>query len=150
MSRLPERGHTIDADLFHRFPCWFEIVTGVKFLGIFCQHLANGPGDGQSIISIHVDFTYTVLDAPLDFFYRNSPGLPNFPAELIYDVLQMLRDGRATMHHQVGIRKSLVNLFDTIHVQHITIGLAGKFISAVTGSKGDGDCINTCGCDELF
>ena len=53
------------------------------------------------------------------------------------------------MHYQVGIGNARIDLFDPVDRQNVSGRWAGKFVSSVTGTASDGQCIHLCRLDEL-
>ena len=99
MTGLTKSGDASNANLFHCFPRRLKVVAWVEFLGRLGKHLAYGSCDCQTIVGVDIHFANAVLDAALDFFDGNSPGLLELAAKLIDDVLQLLRNATTSVHH---------------------------------------------------
>src|SRR6185503_15059939 len=98
LAGLAKCHHAVDADFLHGGTRWLHVVARVEFFGRLCQNFADRAGQCQTVIGIDVDFPDTVFDSSLDLLDRDSPGRLNLAAILIDNVLQVLRDGRATVH----------------------------------------------------
>jgi hypothetical protein len=123
---------------FHGFTRGLHVIARVESLGLFYEHLADRAGHSHAVVGVDVDLADAVLDTALDLFHGNAERRTHLSAVLIDDVLQVLRHARRTVHHQVGVGKLLIDLFNPLHYQHFAGGLLAELVRAVAGA--DGDC----------
>ena len=53
------------------------------------------------------------------------------------------------MHHQMGTRNPRIDFLDTVDGEDVAGRWTGKFVGAVAGTTGDGQCIDVCILDKL-
>src|SRR5687768_17971348 len=103
----------------------------------------------QSDIGIDIDLTYPVLDAFLDFLYRNTIGFFHLSAIFTDDVEPILGHGTGTMHDQMGIGNACMNFLYALDGENIPRWFARKLVCPVGGADSDRQCVYARLLDEV-
>jgi uncharacterized protein YaiI (UPF0178 family) len=98
-------------------------LRGSNSPGLSVQHLADLAGHRHAVVGVDVDLAHAVLDAALDLLDRHAPGLRHLAAELVDDVLQVLRHRGRAVHHQMRVGQLAVDFLDHVHRQDVAVGL---------------------------
>ena len=124
-------------------------LTWIEVLWILCQVTTCRTSRSHAQVSVDVHFAHAVLDAFNDLSNRYAVSLWHRAAELIDDFQPLLRHGRRTVHHQVGVRDTCVDLFDAADRQGVACGRLGELVRAVGSTDRDRQCVDLCQLDEL-
>src|ERR1022692_3710835 len=74
VAGLTELRHAGGDDLLHGFAGGLVVVARIELLRAFPQNLTDSAGDGEAVVSVHIDLANPVLDTELDLFDRHAPG----------------------------------------------------------------------------
>ena len=108
--------------------------------------LADGRGQGQTDIGIHVDFADAHGGGPAQHVFRHAAGVAYVAAVLVAFLDELMRHGRGAVEDERIVGKLFADGFKAGEVE---FGFALKLVGAVAGADGDGQGVASGLFDEV-